>query len=57
MKLVIFYINNATDDMSGIIDIIKHQNKEVIEQLTKDGYQVLFVPTKGESTRVEKIEG
>jgi len=56
MKLVIFYINNASENMEGMISIIKNQNKEVIEELTTQGYKVMFVPTKDESTRVEKIE-
>lgn len=57
---VIFYINFFPDlgqDMETIFKMIVSHNKEMLDRLKEHGeYDIIFVPTTKEATRVEKID-
>lgn len=61
-KTVIFYIDtkNAPEDKVGylnnIVTVMKNQNKELVDQWIKAGYDVFFFPVNSESSRIEVIE-
>lgn len=58
--ILMFYINYVPD--SGVtvettIDLIRNQNKELLDKLKAEGnYEVCFVPTIKEATRIEKVD-
>lgn len=58
--ILMFYINFVPD--SGVTveqttDLFRSQNKELLEKLKAAGdYEVMFVPTVKEATRVEKVD-
>lgn len=57
---VIFYINFFPDlgqDMETIFKMIVSHNKEMLDKVREQGeYDIIFVPTTKEATRVEKID-
>jgi hypothetical protein len=56
---VIFYVNHSPangDNIETMFNVIKTQNKELLDKLKNGGYDIMFVPTMQESTRVEKID-
>jgi hypothetical protein len=57
---VIFYINFFPDlgqDMETIFKMIISHNKEMLDKVREHGeYDIIFVPTTKEATRVEKID-
>ena len=56
---ITFYINyfpELNPDVQQTIDFAKTYNKEAIEKLRAADYEVMFVPTVKEASRVEKID-
>ena len=60
--LLITYINveriaddRMTEEMEKIIAAFKKQNKELLDKFLAAGYELMFVPTKGESTHIEQL--
>jgi predicted transcriptional regulator len=56
---VTFYINYFPDleqNSEQLLVLMKSQNKELIERLREADYEVAFIITTKESTRVEKID-
>lgn len=60
--ILVFYINYFPDSgqkVEDIINIVRQQNKDLIDKLEGNGegdYKVMFVPTTKEASRVEKID-
>ena len=57
--LLVFYVNFPVDAENNIKEILteaKEFNKEWINKIHEVGYQIMFVPVQGESSRVEKVD-
>ena len=58
--LLVFYVNFPTEsekDVTETLALTKEFNKDWINEMHELGdYQVMFVPTIGEASRVEKID-
>ena len=51
------YVPDKGETPEQVIDLIKSLNSEVFEKIKEDGeYLVMFVPTTGESSRLERTE-
>jgi hypothetical protein len=57
---IVFYINFFPEQGQNVdetITLIRNQNKALLDQLKADGeYDVMFVPTTKEASRVEKVD-
>lgn len=56
---ITFYINffpELNQDVKVMMDMTQNYNKDVIEKLRAADYEVMFVPTTKEASRVEKID-
>jgi hypothetical protein len=56
---ITFYINffpELGQDVKPILDLTQNYNKEVIDKLRAVDYEVMFVPTTKEASRVEKVD-
>jgi hypothetical protein len=58
--VLMFYINFVPDSgvtVEATIDLFRNQNKELLDKFKNEGnYEICFVPTVKEATRVEKID-
>lgn len=57
---IVFFVNffpEQGQDVEATINVIRNQNKAIIDKITTEtGYEVMFVPTTKEATRVEKVD-
>lgn len=56
--IIVFYVNHkpeTADTVQSTIESIQKQNKSLLEKLTTDGYEIMYVPTVGEATRMERV--
>jgi hypothetical protein len=57
---IVFYINYFPEQGQNVddtINLIRNQNKALLDKLKEDGeYDVMFVPTVKEASRVEKVD-
>lgn len=56
---VVFYINffpELGQNVEEILALMKKFNADVITKIQEDGYNVMFVGTTKEATRVEKVD-
>ena len=60
-KTIFFYIDTskATEDkayLNNVVEVMKNQNKALIDKWEKNGFDVYFFPVNGESSRIEVVE-
>jgi hypothetical protein len=57
--IIAFYINRRADSPESIVPDtiagIQKQNATLLDKLTKEGYEIAFIPITGEATRMERI--
>lgn len=55
---VVFYVNFPTlgQDALDTLKLIKSQSTEMIEKCNADGYDVMWMPTQNEASRVDKVD-
>jgi predicted fused transcriptional regulator/phosphomethylpyrimidine kinase len=56
---ITFYVNFFPDlnqDIKQTLDMAANYNKETIEKIKEANYEVMFVPTTKEASRVEKVD-
>lgn len=57
--IIAFYINYASDSKPSeqeLIEMIKKQNKELLDKFKSEGYEIMFFPVVGESSRIERVD-
>lgn len=57
--IIVFYINFFPEngqDAETTINLVRNQNKALEERVKESGYDLMFVPTTKEASRVEKID-
>lgn len=55
---ITFYINftDMSQKQEETFLFIKNSNKELFAKLNQAGYEIMFVPTFGEASRMEKVD-
>ena len=57
--LVTFFVNFVPEKgptADDLIQVIRENNKELIQNLKNEGYEIMYVPVTGESSRVEVVD-
>jgi hypothetical protein len=57
--IIVFYINFFPEYKQSVDDtltLVKNHNRDLIEKVKNSDYDVMFVPTTKEASRVEKID-